>query len=388
MVYLDYNATTPLEGRVLARMEEVPPHIGNPGSIQHRHGLLAETFLENSRTQIAEILGFLAQEVIFTSGASEAAAIALYGFALHPASKPPASKKRILTTRLEHKAVLETLENICGLTNYVVEFVPVMSNGLVDIQALQEMTTADVLFGCFMPVNNETGIIQDLEVIADTLHRHGALLISDFTQAIGKVPLSDLGKVDAAFLSGHKIYGPTGTGLLLVRRLAQKQMFNLLHAGGQERGLRGGTQNVRGAVGLAEAIKMAIAEFRENYLKYESLRDLFIRELRHLGVQFELNSDINLTVPNTLNFQILGIGGDELLANCRELSVATGSACNSANPEPSHVLLGMGLGFKRASESIRVSLGKATTEAQVKEAAAIIAGYAVLVQQQSQGEEV
>lgn len=367
-------------------MEEVSLHVGNPGSIQHRHGLAAETYLETARQQIAELLGLLPQEVIFTSGASESAAIALYGFALQPANKAPVGKKRILTTRLEHKAVLETLENISQLTQYDIEFVPVSANGLVDIQALQATTNEDVLFGCFMSVNNETGTVQDLEVIADTLHRHGALLVSDFTQAIGKTSLSGLSKVDAAFLSGHKIYGPTGTGLLIVRRLAQKGMFNLLHGGGQERGLRGGTQNVRGAVGLAEAIKIALAEFHDNDEKYQKLRALFLEELRRLRVQFELNSDLLSSVSNTLNFQVIGVDGDELLANCRDLSVATGSACNSANPEPSHVLLGMGLGFKRASESIRVSLGTATTEAHLKEAAAIIAGYAVPVQRQAQGE--
>ncbi len=387
MVYLDYNATTPLDGRVLARMEEVPLHVGNPGSVQHRHGLAAEHYLETSRTQIADLLGVLPQEVIFTSGASEAAAIALYGFALQPANKLPVGKKRIITTRLEHKAVLETLENISQLTQYDIEFVPVTANGLVDLQALQATTTEDVLFGCFMHVNNETGTVQDLEAIAETLHSSGALLISDFTQAIGKTSLSGLSKVDAAFLSGHKIYGPNGTGLLLVRRLAQKAMFNLLHGGGQERGLRGGTQNVRGAVGLAEAIKIALAEFQANDKLYTYLRALFLEELRRLGVRFELNSDLMSSVSNTLNLQIIGVDGDELLANCRDLSVATGSACNSANPEPSHVLLGMGLGLKRASESVRVSLGTATTAAHVKEAAAIIAGYAVPVQQKAQGEK-
>ena len=381
MVYLDFNATTPLDGRVLARMQEVPTHVGNPGSIQHRHGIAAETYLETSRRQIAELLGLLPQEIIFTSGASEAAAIALYGLALPSANKPPDGKKRILSTRLEHKAVLETLENISQLTQYVIEFVPVTANGLVDIQAFQATANQDVLFGCFMSVNNETGTVQDLELIADTLHRNSALLVSDFTQAIGKASLSGLRKVDAAFLSGHKIYGPTGTGVLLMRRLAQEGMFKLLHGGGQERGLRGGTQNVRGAVGLAEAIKIALEEFQENDLKFRNLGALFLAEMRRLGVQFELNSDPLSTVPNTLNFQIFGVDGDELLANCRELSVATGSACNSANPEPSHVLLGMGLGFRRASESIRVSLGTGTTEADLKEAAALIAAYAVPVQQ-------
>jgi cysteine desulfurase len=238
-----------------------------------------------------------------------------------------------------------------------------------------------------MSVNNETGTVQDLDVIADMLHGNSAFLVSDFTQAIGKTSLSGLRKVDAAFLSGHKIYGPSGTGLLLARRLAQKGMFHLLHGGGQERGLRGGTQNVQGAVGLAEAIKIALAEFEVNDERYKNLGALFLEELRRLGVKFELNADLRSTVSNTLNFQIIGVDSDELLANCRDLSIATGSACNTANPEPSHVLLGMGLGFKRASESIRVSLGTATAEVHLKEAAAIIAGYAVPVQRQSQGEQ-
>jgi cysteine desulfurase len=165
-------------------------------------------------------------------------------------------------------------------------------------------------------------------------------------------------------------------------------MFKILHGGGQERGLRGGTQNVRGAVGLAEAIKIALAEFSINDLRYRSLRALFIEELKSAGVQYGLNADLESSVSNTINFQIIGVDGDELLANCRELSVATGSACNSANPEPSHVLLGMGFGFKRASESIRVSIGTSTTEAHLKKAAAIISGYSVRVQNQAKGESV
>ena len=388
MVYLDYNATTPLDGRVRLRMEEVPEHVGNPGSIQHLNGLAAETYLETSRAQIAQLLGFTPQEVIFTSGASESAAIALYGFALHPTNKASGVKKRILTTRLEHKAVLETLENISQLTEFVIEYVPVTLSGLIDLEAFRATLSEDVLLGCFMSVNNETGVTQDLTEIADALHECGAILVSDFTQAIGKTSLEGLDRVDAAFLSGHKIYGPPGTGALLVRRMAQKRMFKILHGGGQERGLRGGTQNVRGAVGLSEAINIALSEFPMNDLKFQGLRTFFIRELQTAGVAFQVNGDLSLAVSNTLNFQILGVDGDELLANCRDLSVATGSACNSANPEPSHVLLGMGMGFKRASESVRISLGRSTTEAHLKEAAAIISGYAIPAQNQAQGESV
>lgn len=386
MLYLDYNATTPIDGRVRARMEEVPENLGNPGSIQHHHGLTAETYLENSRELMAELLGFTPQEVIFTSGASESAAIALYGLSLFPKDGKSAGKKRILTTRLEHKAVLETLENISQLSEYQVEFVPVTSEGLVDLETFKTIVSNDVLFGCFMSVNNETGTIQDLEEIADVLHNSEAFLVSDFTQAVGKTTIESLSKVDVAFLSSHKIYGPAGMGLLLARRQTQKRMFKIFHGGGQERGLRGGTQNVRGAVGIAEAIKIAIAEFSYNDLKYQALRRFFLEELRNAGVRFQLNGENSSSVSNTINFQIIGVDSDELIANCRELSVASGSACNSANPEPSHVLLGMGLGFKRASESIRVSLGNVTTEAQLKEAAAIISGYVVPVQNRMQGD--
>lgn len=388
MVYLDYNSTTPLDGRVRLRMEDVPDHVRNPGSIQHRNGLAAEAYLEASRAEIAELLGFTPQEVIFTSGASESAAIALYGFALHPDNQARGVKKRILTTRLEHKAVLETLENIGQLTGFVIEHVPVTQSGLVDLEAFKATVADDVLFGCFMSVNNETGVVQDLTEIAESLHECGAVLVSDFTQAVGKTSLEGLAQIDAAFLSGHKIYGPAGTGVLLVRRMAQKRMFKILHGGGQERGLRGGTQNVRGAVGLSEAINLALTELPMNDLNFKTLRSFFIQELQTSGVVFQINGDPALTVSNTVNLQILGVDGDELLANCRDLSVATGSACNSANPEPSHVLLGMGLGFKRASESVRISLGRPNTEAQLKEAVAIMSGYAIPAQHQARGESV
>ena len=186
MVYLDYNATTPIDGRVRLRMAEMPEDLGNPGSIQHLNGLAAENYLEAARAQIAQVLGFNPQEVIFTSGASESAAIALYGFTLHPNSKDSGARKRILTTRLEHKAVLETLENISQLADYVIEFVPVTQSGLVDLEAFKATLSEDVILGCFMSVNNETGVIQDLAEIADSLHSCGAVLVSDFTQAIGK----------------------------------------------------------------------------------------------------------------------------------------------------------------------------------------------------------
>ena len=163
-------------------------------------------------------------------------------------------------------------------------------------------------------------------------------------------------------------------------------MFKILHGGGQERGLRGGTQNVMGAVGLSEAIKIAVSELPVNDLKFQGLRSFFIRELQTAGVAFQLNGDPDHSVSNTINVQILGVDGDELLANCRDLSVATGSACNSANPEPSHVLLGMGLGFKRASESVRVSLGRSTTEDDLKKAVSVISEYAIRAQNQAQGE--
>lgn len=385
MVYLDYNATTPIDARVRLIMDEIPELIGNPGSIQHQNGIAAEAHLEASRAEIARLLGFTSQEVIFTSGASESAAIALYGFALHAAKKSSGTKTRILTTRLEHKAILETLENITEITDLRIEFVPVTQSGFIDLEALKETVTGDVLLGCFMSVNNETGVVQDLLEIANLLHENGALLVSDFTQAIGKTSLDGLASTDAAFFSGHKIYGPPGTGSLLVRRLAQKQMFKILHGGGQERGLRGGTQNVRGAVGLSEAVKIALAEFSKNDMNFQRLRTLFIRELQSAGVAIEVNGDLASSVSNTLNFQILGVDSDELLANCKDLSVATGSACNSANPEPSHVLLGMGLGFRRASESVRISLGRSTTEAELREAVAIIADYAIPAQRQTRG---
>jgi cysteine desulfurase len=385
MVYLDYNATTPIDARVRLSMDEIPELIGNPGSIQHQNGIAAEAHLEASRAEIARLLGFSSQEVIFTSGASESAAIALYGFALHAAKKLSGTKTRILTTRLEHKAILETLENITEITDLRIEFVPVTNSGFIDLEALKEKVSGDVLLGCFMSVNNETGVVQDLLEIANLLHENGALLVSDFTQAIGKTSLEGIASTDAAFFSGHKIYGPPGMGSLLVRRLAQKQMFKILHGGGQERGLRGGTQNVRGAVGLSEAVKIALAEFSKNDMNFQRLRAFFIRELQSAGVAIEVNGDLASSVSNTLNFQILDVDSDELLANCKDLSVATGSACNSANPEPSHVLLGMGLGFRRASESVRVSLGRSTTEAELREAVAIIADYAIPAQRQTQG---
>lgn len=385
MIFLDYNSTTPLDRRAKLAMEELPEFIANPGSSQHSLGRQSEHTLTKAREIIAAALEVSTQEIIFTSGASEAAAIALYGLGLFEGKTAGAQRNRILTTRLEHKAVLETLVNLAELKNIKIEFIPTSSDGEVDLEALTDSLGDDVIFGCFMAVNNEIGHHQDLTTISELLHRNGAFLVSDFTQALGKTELGDLHKVDAFFFSGHKIYGPRGIGALVIRRLAQKNMFHLLFGGGQERGFRGGTPHVQAAVGLAAAVELAVDNLSHDTLHYKVLRERFLETLKESGVTFNINGDPETTVPNTINFQLPGVDGEELIANCPQLAISTGSACNSANPEPSHVLLGLGMSFKAASESVRVSLGRQSTLEEVTDAAKIIAAYVVPAQNEDLG---
>jgi len=385
MIFLDYNSTTPLDRRVKLAMEELPEFIANPGSSQHSMGRQSEYTFARAREKIAATLEVSPQEVIFTSGASEAAAIALYGLGLFNAKPSGSPRNRILTTRLEHKAVLETLINLAELKDITIEYIPTSITGELDVKALADAVRDDVIFGCFMAVNNEIGHQQDLATISDLLHRNGAFLVSDFTQALGKAEHQDLHSVDAFFFSGHKIYGPRGIGALVIRRLAQKSMFHLLFGGGQERGFRGGTPHVQAAVGLAAAVELAVDNLNHDILHYKNLRERFLETLHESGVTFKINGDPETSVPNTINFQLPGVDGEELIANCPQLAISTGSACNSANPEPSHVLLGLGLSFKAASESVRVSLGRQSTLEEVTDAAQIIAAYVVPAQKEDPG---
>lgn len=385
MIFLDYNSTTPLDRRVKLAMDELPEFLANPGSSHHSLGRQSEYLLAKARERIAVSLGVSTQEVIFTSGASEAAAIALYGLGLHRGKTQGRPRKRILTTRLEHKAVLETLVNLTYLEEFEIHYIPTSVTGEIDLEELAAAADEDVLFGCFMSVNNETGHQQNLAEISGILHQKGAFLVSDFTQAIGKSELRDVDSVDAFFFSGHKIYGPRGTGALIIRRLAQKNMFQVLFGGGQERGFRGGTPDVKAAIGLAVAVELAADNLTSDIRHYRELRERFLSEMSKVGVIFRINGDPEMTVPNTINLQILDVDGEELIANCKGLAVSTGSACNSANPEPSHVLLAMGKSFKAASESIRVSLGRQNTLDEVTIAAQIIGAYVVPVQNNSRG---
>lgn len=385
MIFLDYNSTTPLDGRVKLAMDALPEFLANPGSSQHSMGRHAEFTFAKARERIAAKLDVSPQEVIFTSGASESAAIALYGLGLFNGKYVGTQRDRILTTRLEHKAVLETLVNLAELKNIRIQYIPTSITGELDLDALAETVSEDVIFGCFMAVNNEIGHQQGLGTIGDILHRNGAFLVSDFTQVLGKAEPQDLHEVDAFFFSGHKIYGPRGVGALVIRRQTQKSMFQLLFGGGQERGFRGGTPDVQAAVGLAAAVELAVDGLSNDMLHYKKLRERLLETLQESGVTFKINGDPETTVPNTINFQLPGVDGEELIANCPQLAISTGSACNSANPEPSHVLLGLGMSFKAASESIRVSLGRQSTLKEVTDAAQIIAAYVVPAQNEDPG---
>jgi cysteine desulfurase len=366
-IYLDYNATTPLLPEVKAAMEPYwSLRFGNAAS-PHLFGKEAADAVAQARATIAEHLGVSPRELIFTSGATEALNLSIQGLAAAYVNSP---RRHILLAATEHKAVLDPCRALAA-QGFEVEVLPVSPEGVMMPEALQEALRPATLLVAIMLANNETGVIQPISALAPLVREVGAFFLCDTTQAIGKMPfsLADLG-VDMAVLSAHKFYGPKGVGALYIRRRSGVRLRPLLLGGGHEEGLRSGTLPVPLIVGMAAALETVVARLPAEKLRLQRLRDQLEKGLLALYPSARINGRGVLRLPNTTNITFPGQKASDLLARAPFLAAATGSACTSAKPEPSHVLLAMGLSAEEAKASLRFSLGLLTTEAEIEQAIA------------------
>jgi len=362
LVYLDYNATTPVLEEVLAEMLPwMTDQFWNAASI-HQGGRQAFRAVDQAREAIAELLGVRPGGICFTSGATEANNLAIKGSLL--AAAP--GRTRIIVGATEHKAGLDPAHAMESAGAEVI-VVPVDSSGLVEEQAFVDALDETVAIVSIMLANNETGVIAPVERLAQTAHEVGALFHTDATQAFGKIPvdLESLG-VDMASFSAHKVYGPKGIGALYVARAVE--LVPLLHGGGHERGLRSGTMNVAGAVGFARAAQMSMASMAAECERHADLVGRLVDGLRRRIRGVELVGEGPPRLPNTANVRFAGVDGEALLANAPLLGVSSGSACTSMTPAPSHVLLAMGYPSEAAEQCLRFSVGRPTEIAEIDQA--------------------
>jgi cysteine desulfurase len=373
MIYLDYNATTPVDERVLQKMlPYFSQKFGNPASKTHAAGWIADEAVKHARKHVADFIGAVEQEIIFTSGATEAINLAIKG--VFEAYKNKSN--HIIAAKTEHKAVLDTLENL-EKKGADITLLNVDKNGLIDLNELEKSINEKTILVCVMLANNETGLIQPIKEIAKTVHNKNCIFFCDATQAIGKIPVNvnEYG-IDLMCISAHKFYGPKGIGALYVRRKNPRvSLIAQIDGGGHERGLRSGTLNVPGIVGLGEAC--SICNFKE-YEKIKLLRDELEKRILQLE-NIHINSKDCPRLPNTSNITIKGIKAEQLISKIPDIAIATGSACTSALARPSHVLSAIGQSAEDAYGSIRISIGKYTTQEEIITAAyKIIRGVKLL----------
>ena len=351
-LYLDYAATTPVDPRVLeAMLPYFTEHFGNAASTTHIHGEIARKAVEKGSQQVANLINAQPEEIVFTSGSTESINLALKGLFWANSAK----RRHIITVKTEHKAVLDTcawLEEIGAEVTYL----DVDEEGIINWGQYEQALQEDPLLVCVMYANNETGVIQEVSKIANMAHQYGSLFFTDATQAFGKVPVDvQFEEIDMLCFSAHKIYGPKGIGGLYVKEGIK--LVPLIHGGGHQRGLRSGTLNVPGIVGLGEAAKIAKAELADNAEKARAIRDKFEDSLLKQS-KIKINGKRNQRLPYISNVQLVGKDADDfIIENKAKLSVSIGSACNSSVMQPSYVLEALGLSSNQNLSSIRISLG-------------------------------
>lgn len=373
-VYLDNQATTPCDPRVVAAMLPwFTERFGNPHSAEHAMGRQAEQAVEAARAQVAALIGADPREIVLTSGATESNNIAIKGAARFHAARfnTSSERRRIVTVATEHKCVLESVADLAA-EGFEPVVLPVGADGLLDPAVLAEALRVPTLLVSVMAVNNETGVVQDLPTLAAITREAGALFHTDAAQAAGKIPLNVAG-IDLLSLSGHKLYGPKGVGALYVRRRPRVRLAPLFSGGGQERGLRAGTLPTPLVVGFGEACRLAALEMVAEAARLTLLRDRLLAGLR---VPVTINGSLACRVPGNLNLT-LPYPALDILRSQPDLCVSTGSACSSAAIEPSYVLRAMGLAPEQAARTLRVGLGRFTSAADVDFAAAALSAAPV-----------
>ncbi|SDG00447.1 cysteine desulfurase IscS [Limimonas halophila] len=363
-IYLDHQATTPVDRRVADAMwPYFTEAFGNPHSVHHAYGREAGDAVEAARAEIAALIGAQAREIVFTSGATESNNTAIKGAAHFHARH--FGKRHLVTVATEHKCVLESCKRL-EAEGFAVTHLPVAANGRVDLDALRAAIRDDTAIVSVMAVNNETGVVQDIESIGAICRERGVLFHTDAAQAAGKIPLDvNAAKVDLLSLSGHKVYGPKGVGALYIRRRPRARLDPLMDGGGQERGMRSGTVPAPLAVGLGEACRLARTEMDNERARLTHLQQRLRAGLEAGIPDLAINGDLAHRIPGNLNVTVPGLDAETLIENLETVAVSTASACSSASVEPSYVLTAMGLSDTAAAASLRIGLGRFTTEAEV-----------------------
>ena len=375
MIYLDNQATTPCDPRVVAAMLPFfTEAYGNPHSAEHVMGRTAEQAVETARALVAGLIGAEPREVVFTSGATESNNLAIKGAARFARS---GTRRRVITVATEHKCVLESVADLRA-EGFEPVVLPVRPDGMLDPDILRAALDVPTLLVSVMAVNNETGVIQDIAGLAAMARAAGALFHTDAAQAVGKIPIDVAAQgIDLLSISGHKLYGPKGVGALYVRRRPRVRLAPLFSGGGQERGLRSGTLPAPLIIGLGEACRVAGAGMQEEAFRIRGLRDRLLARLRGGIPGLALNADPERRIPGNLNLTFPGATAEALMRAAPQLCVSTGSACSSAAIEPSYVLRALGLSPDQASRTLRLAIGRFTSAADVDGAAeALIAAHA------------
>ena len=372
-VYLDNQATTPCDPRVVSAMLPwFSERFGNPHSSEHALGREAEAGVEKARDQVAALIGAEPREVVLTSGATESNNIAIKGAARH-AARMGTTRRRIVTVATEHKCVLESVADL-AVEGFEPVVLPVGSDGLLDPDGLRRALATPTLLVSVMGVNNETGVIQDVAGLAGIAREAGALFHTDAAQAVGKLPVdvAEMG-VDLLSVSAHKLYGPKGVGALYVRRRPRVRLAGLFSGGGQERGLRAGTLPAPLIIGFGEACRIAEAEMDADTARIGGLRDAVLAGLRLRIGGLVLNGSATSRIAGNLNLTFPGTPAAALMAAVPGLCLSTGSACSSAEIEPSYVLRALGLDAATASQTLRIGIGRFTSRADIDMAIAELA---------------
>ena len=362
-IYMDNHATTPMDPRVLdAMLPYFGKIFGNAASRNHQFGWEAEQAVDLAREQIAKLIGCTAKEIIFTSGATESNNLALKGIAEMYREKG----NHIITQVTEHKAVLDTCKKLEKM-GYEVTYLPVQEDGLISIEALKAAMTDKTILVSIMYANNEIGVIQPIAEIGKLCHEKGILFHTDAVQAVGKIPVNvQTDNIDVMSLTAHKIYGPKGVGALYVRRRNPRvQITEQINGGGHERGMRSGTLNVPGIVGLGKACEIAGAEMVSETARLTELRDYLKAKFEKALDYVHVNGNMDHHLPGNLNMSFVHVEGESLLMGINDIAVSSGSACTSATLEPSYVLKALGLGDDVAHSSIRFGLGRFNNKAEV-----------------------
>src|SRR5450631_2235697 len=365
-IYLDYSATTPVDPRVAEKMIPwLTEQFGNPASGSHGYGWEAEEAVENARAEVAKLVNADAKEIVWTSGATESDNLAIKGAAHFYKTKG----KHLITVKTEHKAVLDTMREL-ERQGFTVSYLDVKADGMLDLDVLKATMRPDTILVSVMFVNNEIGVIQDIAAIGALCRSKGVLFHVDAAQATGKVAI-DLSAlpVDLMSLSAHKTYGPKGIGALYVRRKPRVRIEAQMHGGGHERGMRSGTLATHQMVGMGEAYRLARESMATENVRIAKLRDRLLAGAQQIP-EVLVNGNLAQRVPHNLNMSFTFVEGESLLMGMKGIAVSSGSACTSASLEPSYVLRALGLSDEVAHSSIRFSIGRFTTEAEIDAALA------------------